>query len=87
MTVPEAQEKIDSVLFAEYAAFYQLEPFGQEFEQSGQIAAQVGNTVGRKDGKQWKSTDFYPVEPQTTEDEIEGALISVLGAIPHGSEV
>lgn len=60
MTVTELQHRISSAEFAEWMAFYSLEPWGDEYEalERGVIAATIANTA--RDSKKRKQ----PYEPR-----------------------
>lgn len=61
MSVAEAQARISSAEFAEWIAFNNLEPFGEERAdlRAGIIASTVAN-VGSQGRKQFKPQDFMP---------------------------
>lgn len=63
MTVVEAQSRIDSREFAEWIAYYNVEPFGEERGdlRNGIVAAAIVNTAAnRKSGAPATPGDFMP---------------------------
>lgn len=55
MTAPE---------LAEWRAFYVVEPFGEEWRQTGEVAAMIGNAAGgKRNGGSFSFRDFLPVKP------------------------
>lgn len=64
--------EIDSAELAEWEAFYALEPFGQDWLQTGMLAAVNANCHGGNRGKPFAPEDFTPQlrqhRAQTLED-------------------
>lgn len=54
----EAQERIDSAEFAEWVAFYRLEPWGGAAadHRAGEICATIANLFGSR----LRASDFFP---------------------------
>ncbi len=73
MTVRELLERIDSRELTEWRAFYELEPFGCEKEDSriGVIAATIANVFRAKRGKTYKVEDFMPLLPTGKKQSVE----------------
>ena len=73
LSVRETQQRISSREFTEWAAFYELEPWGYEVDnyRAGLICATVANAMRGKRGKKFSAADFMPKEirPQTIEDQ------------------
>lgn len=73
LSVRETQQRISSREFTEWAAFYELEPWGYEVDnyRAGLICATVANAMRGKRGKRFSAADFMPKEarPQTIEDQ------------------
>lgn len=72
MTVEELSERMSAAEFSWWQAFYQLEPFGEEWRQTATICARVGNSAGGKGkGVPFTIWDTMPVKeyrpPQTGE--------------------
>jgi len=57
----------------EWMAYYQLEPFGESWFQTGTIAAAVANAAMFREGDPFKPSDFMPTDPEATGDSEEGA--------------
>lgn len=64
--VAELQNRMSAAEFAEWMAFYEIEPFGWQADFSGhaQTAATIANVNRSKDTKPYKVSDFMPKEPQ-----------------------
>lgn len=58
----ECQKYISSAEFAEWMAYYHLEPFGfhANFLQAGIIASTIANANRKKGAKPFKPNDFIP---------------------------
>jgi hypothetical protein len=67
--VEEAQQRISSRQFAEWRAYYELEPFGQPWLAVGKLAACWST-------RNIRPVDFYPADARTeqTNEQIEHVL-------------
>ena len=64
LTVDELLDKMTSTELAEWMAFYCVEPFGDEWKQTGLLCSMVGNAAGgKRGGRQFTYRDFLPVKP------------------------
>ncbi|MCH7872238.1 MAG: DUF4035 domain-containing protein [Planctomycetes bacterium] len=86
-TRPEAMARCDSMEFAEWCAFYILDPWGGERGdlQAGIIASTIAQVNAAK-GKRFKPADFMPKfgprrGRQPSADEIQHELRSVCAAL------
>jgi len=62
-----------------WMAFYEAEPFGNEWLQSAQIVAAMANLWGRKKGQQaFKIDKFMPVQKQQSFDELKNAILGMV---------
>lgn len=64
MTVAELGERMSSHEFSEWMAFYDIEPFGDEWRQSGQIVSAIANSNRKKGARPFKIEDFMPIAPE-----------------------
>lgn len=62
MSVRRAQTEIDAAEFAEWRAYYELEPWGQERAdlRAGIVASVIANTAPGRHGKAFMPVDFMP---------------------------
>lgn len=81
MTVRELLARIDSRELAEWAAFFQLEPWGAEVEdfRAALVTAAIANAHRdpRRRRQPYKPTDFMPRRepvPEQSQEEIERTL-------------
>lgn len=90
MSVAQAQREIDSAEFAEWVAFYQLEPFGEERAdlRAGIISSAVANYSG-KINEPTRPRDFMPhfgeqpERPRQTVEEMQ-ARFRIASALAAG---
>lgn len=79
MTVAEAQERIDALEFAEWMAFWSLEPFGDEWRQIARLCAATLQVWAKK-GKTIREDAFMPCPPRRqTDEEIQAKLMGFFG--------
>lgn len=73
-TVAELQDRMGSAEFADWCAFWRLEPWGFEIDnwRSAMIASTVANSNRPPKAKPYKIADFMPKQarPQTPEEMI-----------------
>ena len=87
MTVRELLSRVDSRELAEWAAYYDLDPWGDEDgerdradHRAGVLAATVANSQPHK-GRPFKPTDFIPKRPprhpppERTDDDLQRLAI------------
>ena len=67
MTVREMLSRMDSKEFAEWMAFYNLEPFGDEWRQAGMQCATTANCAAFRKGKAKQIEEFMPIKNQQRE--------------------
>lgn len=63
----EAQERINSAEFAEWMAFYRIEPWGgaAEDHRAGEVCATVANLFGAR----LRASDFFPnLDPEGADE-------------------
>ena len=88
-TRPEAMARCDSMEFAEWCAFYILDPWGGERGdlQAGIIASTIAQVNAAK-GKRFKPADFMPnfrSSPKAlSDDQLERKLIGIFSALKAG---
>lgn len=70
MSVAEAQESIDSVEFARWNIFSETEPWGQEWQQTGQLSWLLSILIScwSKGGQHWTPEDFMPISREAREE-------------------
>ena len=74
MSVRECQHKVSAKEFAEWLAFFQLEPMPDSWLQHGVLCQLIANALGSKTAK---PQDFMPrVKKRQTVDEIFGIVSS-----------
>lgn len=63
MSVARAQQEIDAPEFAEWLAYYSIEPFGEERGdlRAGIVAAQIANAFRGKNQRPFKAIEFMPL--------------------------
>ena len=64
---------ISSAELTEWMAYYQLEPFGESWFQTGTIAAAVANAAMFREGDPFVPADFMPTDPEGATDTEEAA--------------
>ena len=69
MTVSEMLQKMSSREFAEWMAFHGIEPFGDEWRQTG-MACSVQANVWKGKGKAFSVEDFMPVSVRHEEKSV-----------------
>ena len=77
MSVRDAQARIDAREFAEWMAYYTLEPWGEERADLSRavIAAAVANTTRRKGSRAYRPMDFQPdYDPEPAVDRVTRKL-------------
>jgi hypothetical protein len=90
MTVAELLSRMTAIEFAEWMAFYKLEPFGTDIDMLGHaITASTTYNVNRGKGRPLKPQDFMPdfekeAKPKTVEDMI--SQVKMLNKIFKGKE-
>ena len=90
-TRPEAMARCDSMEFAEWCAFYMLDPWGGERGdlQAGIIASTIAQVNAAK-GKRFKPSDFMPKfgpppKPPSA-DQLHSKLRTIFGALKAGPD-
>lgn len=70
MSVRRVQEEVSSAEFAEWAAYYSLEPFGDRVAdvRAGTITAVLANVHKSKDTPAYNPLDFYTWTQEPEED-------------------
>lgn len=64
MTVENLLDGMTAAEFTDWQAFYRVEPFGDEWRQTGEICAMVGNAAGgKRNGGSFTPRDFLPIKP------------------------
>ncbi len=79
MTDAERARRMDVVEFRKWMGFYLLEPFGDEWRQTGKLCASVSNSFGGKEGGgKFKESDFMPTEMarEQSSEEMEAILMA-----------
>ena len=90
MTVSEMLDRMSAIEFAEWMAFYRLEPFGTDSEMLGHaITASTVYNVNRGKGKALQPKDFMPdfegeARPKTVEDMVN--QVKLLNTMFKGKE-
>ena len=70
----------------EWAAFYDVEPFGESWRQNSYICAMIGNSFGgKKGGGTFQPQDFMPI-PIPDEDQEENKIAADLKAWQEAAE-
>ena len=88
-TRPEAMARCDSLEFAEWCAFYMLDPWGGERGdlQAGVIASTIAQVNAAK-GKRFKPADFMPKfgppRKALSADQIDRKLTTIFSALKAG---
>jgi len=79
MTVERLLDEMSAAELAEWQAFYRVEPFGEAWQQTGQICAMIGNAAGgKRGGGKFAARDFWPVRPLIqTKRQTAGQILSV----------
>ena len=76
--------EISSRQFAEWMAYAQLEPFGEERDdlRMGIVASTIANVNRGKDKKPYKPSDFMPsFEPVSEEEQVAQLLVKARKAL------
>ena len=91
MSVRAAQEEIDSAEFAEWRAYHEVDPFGEDRAdlRSGIVASVVAN-ANRTKGRAFKPGDFMPdfdrmETGQQSVEEMQARIGIALGVKRHGN--
>ena len=72
MTVDQLVRSMSVDEFAEWQAFYQLEPFGEDWRQTAYVCTMIGNgNGGRGVGRPYRPRDFLPVHPPSRQQSPE----------------
>lgn len=66
MSVAECQERVDAVEFRNWQLYAEIEPFGQDWLQTGMICMLVAAANSGKKGRKWKPEDFMPITKRAT---------------------
>lgn len=85
MSVKKAQREIDSAEFTYWMAYYGIEPWGDDWLQTGLIVSKIHNCVpGRKRTQMLKPSDVIPITykrmERQTSDEIRGVMMQFASA-------
>lgn len=64
-------DRMSPRLFNEWWAYHDLEPFGEDWAQTGMTCSLIANTMGgkKKGGGHWKPADFMPLPPVKVDPE------------------
>ena len=62
MTVRELLDRMDAREFAEWIAFYNIEPFGDEWRMAGMQAATTANCAAFRKGNSRQIEEFMPLK-------------------------
>lgn len=78
-SVREAQQHIGADEFAEWLAYYTLEPFGprRDDQRIGTLAAVLANLYSKKRGKKYKWSDFFP-EPKVKKEQTPEQMLKIV---------
>ncbi len=61
---------------AEWRAYYELEPFGEDWKQTAYLCSLIGNSAGgKRNGKAFTPDDFLPTKPQSRSGPVSGSAI------------
>ena len=67
----------DMAKLQRYTAFYQIEPFGDEWRQSGALMALIANIMRKEGTTAFKAEAFMPiVEREQTFDEMKNSILN-----------
>lgn len=77
MSVARCMEEVDGEEFTRWQAYWKVEPFGQEWQQTALICLVMASAWSKKGSGEWKLEDFLPIKPEKerqTSEQIESVF-------------